>query len=194
MHELKNSDRVKETIILVGAIMKKHAEPSLEHENALMNPKLIENVAPQLRPFVEDHIKICKVLDSAKGTIKKETVEAVLQVVGEEIDHHFVAEEELLFPRMGKHVGGTDVGPVARLIEEHHKIRNLYRELQETFDVFVKQDSERTRTSLNEKMEELFITLLNHLGKEDSHIFPMASRLLTEDEKNAVAEGLLQYK
>lgn len=194
MHELKNSDQDKETIILVGAIMKKHAEPSLEHENAFMNPKLIENVAPQLRPFVEDHIEICKVLDSAKSTIKKETVEAVLQVVGEEIDHHFVAEEELLFPLMGKHVGGTDVGPVARLIEEHHKIRKLYGELQETFDVFVKQDSERTRTSLDEKLKELSRTLLNHLGKEDSHLFPMASRLLTEDEKNAVAKELLQYK
>lgn len=159
-----------------------------------MNPKLIEKVAPQLRPFVEDHINVCKVLDSAKGTLKKETVQAVLQVVGEELDHHFVAEEELLFPHMGKHVGGIDVGPVARLIEEHHKIRELYGELQEMFDVFVKQDSERTRTSLDEKLKELSRALLNHLGKEDSHLFPMASRILSEDEKNAIAEGLLQYK
>jgi len=37
-------------------------------------------------------------------------------------------------------------------------------------------------------------TLLNHLGKEDSHLFPMASRLLTAEEKAAIAAELEQYE
>lgn len=171
-----------------------NAEPALDHENAFMNPKLIENVAPELRPLVEDHIEVCRILDEAKGKVVKDKVQAAIEIVGEELDHHFVAEEELLFPRMAKHVGGMDVGPVARLIEEHRKIRRLHGEAKEIFDQYLKDESGHVESLLGEKMKDLTHALLNHLGKEDSHLFPMASRLMTDEEKKAIAEGLLQYK
>jgi quercetin dioxygenase-like cupin family protein/hemerythrin-like domain-containing protein len=172
----------------------KPAEPALDHENAFMNPELIEKVAPELRPFVEDHIEVCRVIESVKGDVDAEKVQVALNVIGKELKHHFVAEEELLFPLMAKHVGGMDVGPVARLIEEHKKIRKLHGEAGELLDIYMKQESDHMEALLGEKVKELSHSLLNHLGKEDSHLFPMASRLLTDEEKQSVAEGLPKYE
>lgn len=172
----------------------KSTEFALEHENAFMHPELMEMVAPELRPLVEDHIEVCQVLESVKGDVDSEKVLEVLRVIGKELNHHFVAEEELLFPVMAKHVGGIDVGPVARLIEEHQKIRRLHGEAQELLDIYTKQENDHMEALLGEKMKELSRSLLNHLGKEDSHLFPMASRLLTDEEKKAIAEGLPKYE
>lgn len=165
------------------------AQP-LEHQNAYQNPALLDQIAPEIRPLVDDHIEVCRTLETVKAAPQLANVKGTLRLVGEELSHHFVVEENALFPRMAAHVGGIDVGPVARLLAEHQHIRNLHQEAELLLSAFEELGDEHVRTLLTSKVEELSRVLLNHLGKEDSHLFPMASRLLTAEEKSAVAAAL----
>ncbi len=167
------------------------AQPhSLEHENAYMNPQLIEQVAEELRPLTRDHIELCKTIDAVQTVSDQGGLHAALQLIDEELKSHFVVEEEYVFPVMALHLGGLDVGPVARLLEEHGKIRKLSSEANQLFEVFARQPDDHVLALLDQKWHELAQALLNHLGKEDSHLFPMASRLFTPEQKQAIGEAL----
>lgn len=170
------------------------ASPALEHENAFQRPDLLEQIAPELRPLVDDHIEVCKVLQSVGKNSDVETIRRTLRTIERELGSHFVAEEKVVFPRMANHVGGMDVGPVARLLEEHEHIRRLHAEAEQLMAACYPDGDEHTISLLRNKLEELSHTLLNHLGKEDSHLFPMASRLLTSEEKAAIANELKAYE
>lgn len=171
-----------------------NASPALEHENAFQRPDLLEQIAPELRPLVDDHIEVCKVLQSVGKNSDVETIRRTLRTIERELRSHFVAEEKVVFPRMANHVGGMDVGPVARLLEEHEHIRRLHAEAEQLMAACGADGDEHTISLLRNKLEELSHTLLNHLGKEDSHLFPMASRLLTSEEKAAIANELKAYE
>lgn len=166
----------------------------LEHEGVYQHPELMEQIAPELRSLVADHIEVCKVLESVEHTPDLETIGIALWTVKGELDNHFVAEERVLFPRMAAHVGGLDVGPVARLIEEHAHIRKLHLEAQTLLSSCEQMGDEHLWSLLLNKIAELSRTLMNHLGKEDSHLFPMASRLLTAQEKAAVEKELSEFE
>src|SRR5579875_3471938 len=153
--------------------------PPLQHENAYQHPELLQQVAPELRPLVADHIEVCKVLESVAGPVETGAIAVALRTIQRELDEHFVAEERFLFPRMAAHVGGSDVGPVARLLEEHAHIRRLHEEATSLLQAAAATKDDHARSLLTQKVEDLSRALLNHLGKEDSHLFPMASRLLT---------------
>lgn len=168
--------------------------PALEHENAYQHPELLEQIAPELRVLVQDHIEVCKVLETLGSSLDLENIQSVLQLIEKELSQHFVIEEKVVFPRMAAHVGGVDVGPVARLLEEHRHIRQLHAEAVEFLSAYEQNQDEHTGSLLNNKMADLSKTLLNHLGKEDSHLFPMASRLLTVEEKVAIAVEMKQYE
>lgn len=165
----------------------------LEHDNAYRNPALLEQIAPEIRPLVEDHIEVCGALEAVAAIPDLPTITSTVRLVGQELSRHFVVEETSLFPRMAAYVGGVDVGPVARLLEEHQHIRHLHQEAQSLLSAFEELGDDHVRTLLNAKVQELSRTLLNHLGKEDSHLFPMASRLLTQEEKSAVAAELAGF-
>lgn len=167
---------------------------SLQHENAFLHPELIEQIAPELRSLVDDHVHLCEVLQSLDQSPNLENIQIALLAIGQELDNHFVAEEKVLFPRIANHVGGMDMGPVARLLEEHRHIRHLHEEAKELLVTYKQQEDEQTKSLLRNKVVELSKTLLNHLGKEDSHLFPMASRLLTPEEKKDIANELRAYE
>ncbi len=162
----------------------------LDHENAYRNPDLIELVAEELRPLTRDHIALCQSIEAVTTMADKSTIKNVLDQISEELKHHFVAEEKYVFPLMSKHLGGGDVGPVARLLEEHEKIRNLSAQANAIFEVYDTKPDDHVQELLKVKWQDLSRALLNHLGKEDSHLFPMASRLFTPEEKASIAVAL----
>lgn len=59
--------------------------------------------------------------------------------------------------------------------------------------VYQELGDEHVQSLLLNQVAELSRSLLNHLGKEDSHLFPMASRLLTAQEKTAIAKELSEF-
>ncbi|WP_067926183.1 hemerythrin domain-containing protein [Alicyclobacillus shizuokensis] len=162
----------------------------LEQDNAYQHPEWIQQIAPELRSLVEDHISLCKVLLGLGEKPSVADIRRALQAVAGELCRHFPAEEEVVFPRVASHVGGADVGPVAGLMEEHAHIRRLHGEAENLLNALQQEPDAHLQSLLESKVEELSLALLNHLGKEDSHLFPMASRILSADEKQAIAEEL----
>ncbi len=168
---------------------------TLTHENAYMHPDMISQIAPELRPLVDDHVRLCELLDAPAlddQAAEMNRLERVLSTVHKELNEHFILEEKYVFPLMARHVGGEDVGPVARLLEEHAHIRQLHQEAAQLFGLAREQADPHAFALLGQKSEELAVSLLNHLGKEDSHLFPMASRLLTDEEKAQIRQHLSQ--
>lgn len=166
---------------------------NLDYVNAYMQPELIEQITPELQPLVRDHIELCKVLKATENSPDTSMIQTALEKIKLELDHHFTAEEKVVFPRMAIHVGGMDIGPVARLLEEHREIRRLHGEAEELLSAAKSTGDAHAKSLLTNKMDDLSRTLLNHLGKEDSHLFPMTSRLLTTEEKTAIARELGEY-
>lgn len=164
-----------------------------DHDNAYNNPAILESIAPEIRQLTEDHIELCKKLYEAQTDLELHDIATLLKLIGEELDRHFVAEEKVLFPYIAAHLGGDDVGPVPRLLEEHEIIRRLHRDTKRLYEGAKDQTDSHAKLLVGDRMRELSHVLINHLGKEDSHLFPMASRILTEAELQSVAEGLQQY-
>ncbi len=159
------------------------AKPSLgDHVTVYSQPDLLDQIDPSLHSLVADHVDLCKLLENASEPWDEEKVQRVLDAVKGELEEHFVFEERIVFPRLAPYVGGADVGPVARLLEEHANLRKQYA------DCAAMQHS--GAPVLGDHLNQLRSTLLNHLGKEDSHIFPMATRLLSPEDKRAIAEEL----
>lgn len=192
-------EAVEQSIVLL-VIMPQYEAPmvptagyAVDHENAYQNPALLDTIIPELRSLVDDHIELCKLL-SQHAEDHFEEIPPLLKAVARELDTHFLAEEEVVFPPVALHTGGKDVGPIPRLLDEHHRIRNLHREATQILSLAQSQADPHAEELLKEKIIELSTQLLNHLGKEDSHLFPMAGRLLTEDEKKEIVIGLERYE
>ncbi len=168
------------TVLLILIPEAAAVEPSsAEHVTVYSQPELLEQIDPAFHPLVEDHVELCKLLENAREPWDAAKVAYVLDAVKDELEEHFVHEEQIVFPRLAPYVGGSDVGPVGRLLEEHATLRKLYA------DCVSMQYS--GAPVLPDHMNQLRGTLLNHLGKEDSHIFPMATRLMSPGDKREVA-------
>lgn len=111
-------------------------------------------------------------------------------VIGLELTRHFVYEEEILFPQLAQHLGGADVGPVPKLLKEHQQVRELHKILSAWDAAAPSQDRDDIQRLLVKRLRELARLLWNHIEKEDSHLFTMASRILTPEEKAAVGEEI----
>ncbi len=157
---------------------------ALRHTTAYDDPQLLDRIAPELKCFVEDHIEVCEVLVAAKNEFNVNQYKETLQVIGDELNRHFVYEEEILFPRLNRVLGGADVGPVPRLLQEHEKIRSVYGSVADLVERFSVSSS--SQEPLETQMNNLIELLWNHCGKEDTHLFPMAGRLLSVEDKKAI--------
>jgi hemerythrin-like domain-containing protein/quercetin dioxygenase-like cupin family protein len=159
------------------------------HTSVHTNPQLMANIAPELKSLVDDHKELCEVLEKNKGNIEAETYQVVLDLIGDELNHHFVFEETILFPSVAKLLGGMDVGPIAMLIREHGKIRRLHasclRELEEV------NASPYAEGNLKKHARQLTNILLQHIEKEDKFIFPMASRILSKENLAEIENKLI---
>ena len=54
--------------------------------------------------------------------------------------------------------------------------------------------SPEDRTAFRQAVKELKIKYSEHIGIEDSEVFPLAERLLSESEKSAIAREMAQRR
>lgn len=164
-----------------------------EPQNIYQHPELMQQIAMELRPFAQDHMQIYQILESTNQVSNQVTIRMVLELTGQELNSHFAAEELFLFPRMAKYVGGMAISPVAQMLIEHKRVFELYQEAEQIKAAYDADGDEHTGSLLTNKVAELAATLLNHLSKEDSHLLPMASRILTPEERQMIASDLKRY-
>ncbi|MGH3054833.1 MAG: hemerythrin domain-containing protein [Gaiellaceae bacterium] len=93
----------------------------------------------------------------------------------DEVVCHFIIEEEALFPILARHLSLTE-GPLAVMNAEHAVFRKLLSGLTTALNA-------GDRLGQLAQTEELIGLLRTHIAKEDHVLFPMAVRLLSDEEQ-----------
>lgn len=99
---------------------------------------------------------------------------------------HRRKEEEVLFPALGAHIG-TEVGPVACMLEEHRDEREKIETIR---DALRDPSSTGARDRILAAGRYILELLRHHIQKEDRVLFPMAESVLSDEEKKAVKSGM----
>jgi regulator of cell morphogenesis and NO signaling len=96
------------------------------------------------------------------------------------LDPHSEREEGILFPMMGVYIGTTS-GPIAVMEYEHDQAKSNIGAF------LVKAEGELDSIEEKKKAAELIqnacFILTEHFSKEENVLFPMAERMLTDNEK-----------
>jgi regulator of cell morphogenesis and NO signaling len=98
-----------------------------------------------------------------------------------EVLSHFREEELALFPVLGRHVDASG-GPIAVLMEEHARFRQLELEFEEALAAIESGDEGGWQDKLSESADAIGRLLPPHIEKEDEVLFPMAESMLAESE------------
>lgn len=154
-------------------------------------PDMMARISPELKLLVDDHVQVCDALEVVHEPFNAEAYEKMLNLVGEELDHHFVFEETILFPRLAKYLGGSDVGPIAKLLQEHTTLREKHANCANLLKKW--RDDGSVQGTLERRTHAMAHLLLKHIENEDGYIFPMASRILSKDELAVIDNELAAH-
>jgi hemerythrin-like domain-containing protein len=139
------------------------------------------------------------VADSARGgRLNEEQTAALsgaLQYFRDAAPKHTADEEESLFPRM-REIGGEEMAALLthleRLEADHVRADRLHREVNDLGEAWL-----RNRTLPRESAERLVSLLDNlmriyeaHIALEDSQVFPVAGRVLSQSVQQAIGREM----
>ncbi|AYK05127.1 hemerythrin domain-containing protein [Brevibacillus laterosporus] len=147
--------------------------------------KLTSIIDPHLHSFVAEHAMLENLMDKVREGYDLEVYRLALQEIKEELEHHFLYEETFILGKLQNHIAETEVGPIAKLVQDHVIIRKHYNEAKELFE---QEQAKECSELLLQKMNFLAYLLKKHIEKEDHYIFPLVSLVLSEEEKKAIAE------
>lgn len=100
----------------------------------------------------------------------------------DELGPHSDREEGVLFEMMGQYIGRTS-GPIAVMEYEHDRAKTL-------IGTYLSRTADKSKVFPNAEMKELasmikeaYYTLTEHFSKEENVLFPMAQKMLSDEEK-----------
>ncbi|MBI4331325.1 MAG: hemerythrin domain-containing protein [Chloroflexi bacterium] len=105
-----------------------------------------------------------------------------------EMERHFRQEEKGLFPALVSAVGRA--GVVSAMLEEHHSIWRAVDAMDEQLsEIETASSADRKRIAQSVKMVARHIAglLRSHIEKEDTMLFPLAERVLSQETLKDVA-------
>jgi regulator of cell morphogenesis and NO signaling len=109
-----------------------------------------------------------------------------------ELEPHSEREEGVLFQMMEKYIGRTS-GPIAVMEYEHDQAKTL-------ISTFLDRTSTGEALSVENKkkyaslIRNAYFTLTEHFSKEENVLFPMAERMLTDEEKVILFKKINEIK
>lgn len=99
---------------------------------------------------------------------------------------HHTKEEEMLFPAMERAGVGREHGPVGVMLHEHAVGRNHIRQMSDALAAITGGDADAAARFVGHA--RAYINLLAaHIQKENFVLFPMADRVLTEEQQRQIA-------
>ncbi len=101
---------------------------------------------------------------------------------------HHHKEEEALFPALVARGMPKEGGPVGVMLMEHDEGRRLIRELDAAVGRLAGGDREAA-ADVGEAVREYVALLRGHIDKENGVLFPMADRLLTAEQQQALSDS-----
>jgi hemerythrin-like domain-containing protein len=107
-------------------------------------------------------------------------------------EHHHQDEERDLFPALARLAADSDATAlVARLLEEHGRMRALWQRLRSALDPI----AQGTRATLEaDLVKEFGRTYRSHIALEESQLLPLADRLLADPEKKALGASMARRR
>jgi regulator of cell morphogenesis and NO signaling len=96
------------------------------------------------------------------------------------LDPHSEREEGVLFPMMGVYIGTTS-GPIAVMEYEHDQAKSTIGTFINKAEVGESKNEEKKK--LAELVQNAYFILTDHFNKEENVLFPMAERMLSDEEK-----------
>ncbi|WP_254842607.1 hemerythrin domain-containing protein [Bacillus sp. MRMR6] len=107
-----------------------------------------------------------------------------------ELEPHSEREEGILFPMMGVYLGTTS-GPIAVMEYEHDQAKGHIGEfLGKSGDGLTIENMK----SLAELVKNAYFILTEHFSKEENVLFPMAERMLSDEEKEELYRKIKEIK
>ena len=154
-----------------------------------------------LQILINEHIPLRNSLETLSVLCKKVKADdekeaffnQLLQEVNdfnESLSRHSAREEDYLFKMMEKYLGKSG-GPIAVMEYEHERAHGFINE-------FLK-NTEENSTQANDDMiknadliKNAIDTLLEHFSKEEQVLYPMAERMLSDEEKELLKEKVIE--
>ncbi len=96
---------------------------------------------------------------------------------------HHGKEETALFPAMAKAGVPVESGPIGVMLAEHEQGRGYIRGMAAALEGYKRGDS-AARAALAENARGYAALLAQHIKKEDTILFPMADRVLSDTTQN----------
>ena len=122
----------------------------------------------------------------------KSAIEDLANVVSKfeaELGPHSDREDNTLFPMMANYIG-REVGPIAVMEYEHEQAKfNLKKFMEAARGQLPEVLDTKQAKKIAAYAIQAYLILSDHFAKEENNIFPMAERMLTDDEKRALADA-----
>jgi regulator of cell morphogenesis and NO signaling len=111
-----------------------------------------------------------------------------------ELDPHSNREEDVLFEMMVKYIG-REGGPIAVMEYEHNTAKLNLKEFMEKSSAILEENKSVSKVEAENVLRHLkivYLTLTDHFMKEENILFPMAEQMLSDEEKQQLAEKFSQ--
>lgn len=107
------------------------------------------------------------------------------------LDPHSEREEGVLFPMMGTYIGTTS-GPIAVMEYEHDQAKAHIKSFLEQAAGSPASPDELKK--LAGYIQNAYFILTEHFNKEENVLFPMAERMLSDEEKEELYQRIQEIK
>ena len=157
-----------------------------------------------LQMLMDEHkiaLKQLDILDRAAEEIREkgfsvpvwEKLSHATQFIADDIRAHNQREEDFLFPELEKSL--PPGGPVEVMRAEHRQLWEGYGQLTDTTaQIRVNPEDNRIKDELAKSARFITDLLSNHIYKEDNILFPMARRVLTNEQLNEIGSQFIRSK
>jgi hemerythrin-like domain-containing protein len=140
-----------------------------------------------IKNLENDHVYILRLIEIMEIIAKTpkpsiddlETITGIIKNYADGVHHQ--KEENLLFPSLGEKGFSPQQGPVAVMLQEHTLGRNFVKGLTDAI-VLYKTGNENAIQEIRANVSGYISLLRNHIGKENNILFPMANRVLSEQD------------
>lgn len=176
-------------MMMSGCMSAMGGMPPVEFSKGL---KQLKSEHPPLLTQLENLFQLTQLIDQEMDTEKNfNELKMKVEYFKAELDPHSEREEGVLFPMMGVYIG-TTAGPIAVMEYEHDQAKSQIKAfLDKSVNGALTVEEMK---QLAELIKNAYYILTDHFAKEENVLFPMAERMLSNEEKEELYQKIQQIK
>lgn len=156
---------------------------------------LLSDCHRRIEMFLESLAEVGKVMDQHPSEETARALQVALLYFRQAAPKHTADEEESLFPRLR---GREEMevksafSTLDRLEKDHETVSPLHAEVERLAEIYLETGSlpSSDREAFQAAVAQLQQIYREHIRVEDSMVFPLAARLLSESDKSAIAQEM----